>query len=76
MFHLERPKRIGTVCCDSGSLSVLDPAHLNVSEAGKVRLPGRNLQTSFDTEVGDGEFQIYELRDRQGRLRRIVIDLE
>jgi hypothetical protein len=29
-----------------------------------------------DTEIGDGEFCVYAQRDRQGRLRRIVIELE
>ena len=71
-----KPKLIGSVCSDSGSLSVVDPTHIGVSETGKVRLPAVGLGTVFETEVGDGEFQVYELRDRTGRLRRIVIDLE
>jgi hypothetical protein len=55
---------------------VLDPAHLQVSEAGSVSLPKWNLYTSFDTEVGDGEFTVYAQRDTKGRLRRIIIELE
>jgi len=73
---LTKPKLIGCVSSDSGSISVLDPAHLQVSEAGSVSLPKWNLYTSFDTEVGDGEFTVYEQRDSKGRLRRIFIELE
>jgi len=47
-----------------------------VSESGSVRLPAWNLYTQVDTEMGDGEFTVYEERDRRGRLRRIVIELE
>jgi hypothetical protein len=73
---LTKPKLIGCVSSDSGSLSVLDPSHLQVSEAGSVNLPKWNLYTSFDTEVGDGEFTVYAQRDTKGRLRRIIIELE
>jgi hypothetical protein len=73
---LSKPKLIGCVSSDSGSLSVLDPAHLKVSEAGSVCLPKWNMYTSFETEIGDGEFTVYEQRDVKGRLRRIVIELE
>ena len=77
VFSLAKPKLIGSVCSDSGSLSVVDPTHIGVSETGKIRFPAAvGLGTVFETEVGDGEFQVYELRDRTGRLRRIVIDLE
>jgi hypothetical protein len=76
VLSLTKPKLIGSVCSDSGSLSVLDPCHLNSSETGKVRLPRCNLYTSFDTEVGDGEFQVYEVRDKKGKLKCIVINLE
>jgi hypothetical protein len=73
---LTKPKLIGCVSSDSGCLSVLDPSHLAVSDSGAVRLPAWNLHTSFETEIGDGEFTVYEQRDRRGRLRRIVIELE
>lgn len=76
MALFTKPKLIGCVSSDSGSLSVLDPAHLQVSEAGSVSLPKWNLYTSFDTEVGDGEFTVYAQRDTKGRLRRIIIELE
>ena len=76
MAVLSKPKLIGCVKVDSGSISVLDPCHLGVSEAGAVRLPNWNLYTRFDTEVGDGEFTVYEQRDSRGRLRRVVIELE
>jgi hypothetical protein len=69
-------KIIGCVKVDSGCLTVLDPCHLGISEAGAIRLPNWNLYTRFDTEVGDGEFTVYEQRDSRGRLRRVVIELE
>lgn len=75
MVTLKRSKLIGTVSCDSGKLHVLDISHLEATE-GSVRLPAWNLYTSVDTEIGDGEFGVYAQRDRQGRLRRIVIELE
>jgi hypothetical protein len=73
---LNKPKLIGVVSSDSGCLTVLDPCHLGISEAGAIRLPNWNLYTRFDTEVGDGEFTVYEQRDSRGRLRRVVIELE
>jgi hypothetical protein len=73
---LTKPKLIGCVSSDSGSIALVDPCHLSVSGTGSVRLPAWNLYTSVDTEVGDGEFTVYEQRDRKGRLRRIVIELE
>jgi hypothetical protein len=73
---LSDPKLIGCVSSDSGRLSVLDPSHLGVSDVGSVCLPSWNLYTSFDTELGDGEFTVYEQRDTKGRLRRVVIELE
>lgn len=75
MVTLTKPELIGTVSCDSGCVSVLDTCHLEASE-GSVRLPAWNLYTNVDTELGDGEFCVYAQRDRQGRLRRIVIELE
>jgi len=73
---LTKPKLIGCVSSDSGSLSVLDPSHLSVSDSGEVRLPAWNLHTNFSTELGDGEFTVYEQRDRRGRLRRVVIEID
>ena len=61
--------------CDSGSLAVLDPSHLQASQ-GSVKLPAWNLHTSFDTEIGDGEFTVYEERDRHGRLKRVIIEID
>jgi|TARA_R100001082_G_C4344438_1_gene151642 hypothetical protein len=69
-------KLIGRVSTDSGELYVLDPSHLEASTTGAVKFPAFNLFTSFETEVGDGEFEIYELRDRTGKLKRIVITIE
>jgi len=72
---LKPPQLIGKVSTDSGCISVLDTSHLQVSGAGSISLPAYNLYTSFETEVGDDEFSVYEQRDRRGRLRRIVIEL-
>ena len=69
-------KLIGKVSTDSGELYVLDPSHLEASTTGAVKFPAYNLFASFETEVGDGEFEIHELRDRAGKLRRIVITIE
>ena len=76
MLTLSKPKLIGCVSSDSGSIAVVDPCHLGVSETGSVCLPPWNLYTNVDTEIGDGEFTVYEQRDKKGRLRRIVIELE
>lgn len=76
MAAKSKAKLIGRVSTDSGELSVLDPSHLEASTTGDVKLPKYNLFTSFETEVGDGEFEIYELRDRAGKLRRIVITID
>lgn len=76
MALLTDPKLIGCISCDSGQIAVVDPSYLGVSEAGSVRLPSWNLYTRFNTEVGDGEFTVYEQRDTKGRLRRVVIELE
>lgn len=75
MVTLTRPKFIGSVSSDSGQIAFVDPSHLQAAE-GSVCLPAWNLYTSVDTEIGDGEFGVYAQRDRQGRLRRIVIELE
>lgn len=73
---LTKPKIIGCVSSDSGSLSIVDPAHLEVSEAGSIRFPRWNLFTAFDTELGDGEFCVYAQRDKCGKLRRIIIEID
>ena len=76
MSKKTKPKLIGRVSSDSGVISVLDHTHLYVNECGRVNLPKYNLYTAIDTEIGDGEFQIYELRDTEGKLRRIVITID
>ena len=76
MVTLSKPQLIGCVSCDSGQLAVVDPCHIEVSEGGTVCFPRYNLYTNFDTELGDGEFSIYEQRDRRGRLRRVVIEID
>ncbi len=76
MVTLTKPKIIGCASSDSGQLAVIDPCHIEVSESGAVRFPSWNLYTAFDTELGDGEFTVYEQRDRRGKLKRIVIEIE
>ena len=71
-----KPKIIGTVSCDSGSIAVVDPTYLETSDNTPVTFPSWNLFTSVDTELGDGEFSVYAQRDGRGRLRRIIIELE
>jgi hypothetical protein len=75
MAVLSKPKIIGTVACDSGTIAITDPSYLEVSKEDTVRLPQWNLFTSFDTEVGDGEFVVYAQRDSLGKLRRIIIEI-
>ena len=69
-------KLIGRVTIDSGVISVLDHTHLYVNECGRVNLPRYNLYTAIDTEIGDGEFKIYEDRDRKNKLKRIIISID
>jgi hypothetical protein len=73
---LTKPKIIGCVSCDSGTLAVIDPSHLGVTQNGAVSMPAWNLFTSVNTEIGDGEFTVHEQRDSRGKLKRIVIELE
>ena len=73
---LNRRKLIGCVSSDSGSIAVVDPCHLSVSESGEVCLPAWNLHTSFTTGLGDGEFTVYEQRDQRGKLKRVVIEID
>ena len=69
-------KLIGRVTIDSGVISVLDHTHLHVNECGRVSLPRYNLYTAIDTEIGDGEFKIYEDRDKKNKLKRIIISID
>jgi len=71
-----KPKIIGTVSCDSGSIAVVDPIYLETLDNTPITFPSWNLFTSVDTELGDGEFSVYAQRDGRGRLRRIIIELE
>lgn len=76
MALLCKPKIIGTVACDSGSIALVDPSYLEVSNTDTVQLPDWNLFTSVNTEMGDGEFVVYAQRDGLGRLRRVIIEIE
>ena len=71
-----KPKFIGSVAVDSGVISVIDRSHIKVDKAGSINLPSYNLYTEINTEVGDGEYKIYECRDKQGGLRKIIIDIQ
>lgn len=72
---LIQSKLIGVVACDSGQICIADPSHIQAHQ-GAVRLPAWNLHTSFDTGIGDGEFSVYEERDKRGRLKRVIIELD
>lgn len=75
MSTLCKPRKINSVSCDSGSIYIVDPCHLEASS----NVTGRNplyFGASFNTEIGDGEFNIYEQRDNKGHLRRIVIEID
>ena len=76
MFPLTRPKCIGKVSVDSGVISVLDTTHIKVDKGGSLNMPSYNLYTAINTEVGDGEYKIYECRDEKGGLRKIIIDIQ
>ena len=71
-----KPKFIGSVAVDSGVISVIDHTHIKVDETGSINLPSYNLYTEINTEVGDGEYKIYECRDDKGGLRKIIIDIQ
>ena len=71
-----KPKFIGSVAVDSGVISVIDHTHIKVDETGSINLPSYNLYTEINTEVGDGEYKIYECRDAKGGLRKIIIDIQ
>jgi len=75
MSTLCKPQKINSVSCDSGSIYIVDPCHLENPSS----IPGNGpfyFGASFNTEIGDGEFNIYEQRDIKGHLRRIVIEID
>ena len=47
-----------------------------MNKAGEINLPSYNLYTAINTEIGDGEYDIYECRDDRGGLRKIIIDIQ
>ena len=71
-----KPKFIGSVAVDSGVISVIDRSHIKVDKTGSINLPSYNLYTEINTEVGDGEYKIYECRDDKGGLRKFIIDIQ
>ena len=76
MATVFKPKCIGRVAVDSGVISVVDATHIKVNKAGEINLPSYNLYTSINTEIGDGEYKVYECRDDEGGLRQIIIDIQ
>ena len=76
MTTVLKPKCIGRVAVDSGVISVVDATHIKVNKAGEINLPSYNLYTAINTEIGDGEYKIYECRDDKGGLRKIIIDIQ
>ena len=75
MSTIYKPKCIGKVAVDSGVISVVDATHIKVDKSGSIHLPSYNLYTAINTEIGDGEYKIYECRDDTGGLRKIIIDI-
>ena len=71
-----KTKHVGNVAVDSGIISVLDHTHIGVSSSGDIDLPRYNLYAAIETEVGDGEYEVYEIRDQKGRLKKIIIDID
>jgi len=76
MVTIFKPKCIGKVAVDSGVISVVDATHIKVTKGGEINLPSYNLYTAINTEIGDGEYNIYECRDDRGGLRKIIIDIQ
>ena len=74
MLLLSPKKHLGTCSSDSGQLIITDPSYVNSGQA--MGQPMDELAVSFNTEVGDGEFSVYEERNRYGQLKRIVIEIE
>jgi len=64
-----------TVSCDSGNLVIVDPCYLKNSK-NIDSLINRGFATNINTEIGDGEFSIEKKRDRQGRLKQIIINID
>jgi len=64
-----------TVSCDSGNLVIVDPCYLKNSK-NIDNLINRGFATNINTEIGDGEFSIEKKRDRQGRLKQIIINID
>ena len=51
-------------------------SHIKADKSGSIHLPSYNLYTDINTEIGDGEYNIYECRDDKGGLRKIIIDIQ
>ena len=64
-----------TVSCDSGNLVIVDPCYLKNSK-NIDNLIDRGFATNINTEIGDGEFSIEKKRDKQGRLKQIIINID
>jgi hypothetical protein len=64
-----------TVSCDSGNLVIVDPCYLKNSK-NIDSLIDRGFATNINTEIGDGEFSIEKKRDRQRRLKQIIINID
>jgi len=71
LSFLKRP----TVSCDSGNLVIIDPCYVKDQE-NINSIIDCGLATNINTEIGDGEFSIEKKRDRQGRLKQIIINID
>ena len=71
LSFLKRP----VISCDSGNLVIIDPCYIKNSDI-VISLIDRGFATNINTEIGDGEFSIEKKRDRQGRLKQIIINID
>ena len=67
--------KLHTVSCDSGNLVIVDPCYVKDQE-NINSIIDCGLATCINTEIGDGEFSIEKKRDRQGRLKQIIINID
>lgn len=71
MSTLCSPCRVGNVSVESGSIAVFDPCYLDSMPSNHLRFGYR-----INTEIGDGDFHVYEQRTSKGKLKRIIIEIE
>ena len=68
--------KVASIQSHSFMTSLYIIGHIKVNSTGSIDLPSYNLYTAINTEIGDGEYNIYECRDDKGGLRKIIIDIQ